>query len=102
VGGSPRAFDYNDSLTKSLEILGKEEVSIQLNVWEYRPSDGKDQNHIDIQPGDGQGIDIIYNLRTNQITGEVSGRGGQEISAEGDEGRTRGKIWFTVDTKPKV
>ena len=101
VRGFPRAFDYNWSQTKT--VIGSVPIPIQLRVWEVTAS-GRDQNRIDIDPtgsretSESQYLDLIFDPRTNQITGDVLGTDGVEILAQGNTGRTRGKIWFTVDT----
>ncbi|NEO44346.1 MAG: S8 family serine peptidase [Moorea sp. SIO4A3] len=53
-----------------------------------------DDDHIDIDPKENaKDLNLIYNLFTGEITGDVTGLGGRQLYSTGG----KGEIWFTID-----
>ncbi len=74
-------------------------VPIQIRI---RDRDGGlrfGDDSVDISPRRGAtDLEIFYNLRTNQISGDVSGSGGRWLVSRGySDGDGSASIWFRID-----
>ncbi|NEQ49515.1 MAG: S8 family serine peptidase [Leptolyngbya sp. SIO3F4] len=83
--------DISPNWRLSKNITG---ITVPINVQAF-DSDGFlqfEDDHLDIDPGQGKDLNLSYNLFTGIITGDVSGLRGQQIYT----GDSR-EIWFTID-----
>ena len=70
-------------------------VRITIGIFDHDAPDADD--HCDVSPVDGKKtLEIFYNLRTNQITGDVVGHGGALIHARGRGDGNRVEMWFRI------
>jgi hypothetical protein len=77
-------------------------LPIRIELWDHDSTSADDL--CDINPRKGKkGLDLVYNLKTGQITGDLSGTRGSVIHAKGSGDSDRAEIWFTIDhAKPAV
>ena len=70
-------------------------VGITIAIFDHDAPDADD--HCDVSPVDGKKtLEIRYNLRTDQVTGDVGGHGGELIHARGRGDGNRVEMWFRV------
>lgn len=70
-------------------------VPFQIDIWDHDSPDPDD--HCDVSPVHGKkALEISYNLRTGQISGDVTGACGDLIHARGAGDSDRVEIWFRV------
>lgn len=74
-------------------------VNIEVQVWDSDGGFAGRDDHIDIDSRSGyRNLDITYDLMTNQISGDVSGLGGRQLSVSGGGDADRARMTFTVDS----
>lgn len=70
-------------------------VKITIGIFDHDAPDADD--HCDVSPVDGKKtLEILYNLRTDQVTGDVGGHGGELIHARGRGDGNKVEMWFRI------
>jgi subtilisin family serine protease len=88
--------DYRPSNWSHTRYVRGETVPINIQLFDSDGGFRGGDDHIDIDPNPSanrKDLNLTYNLRTNQITGDRSGWNGQQIYSSGG----KGEIWVTIN-----
>ncbi len=70
-------------------------VSVGIQMWDSDGGLAGADDRIDVDAGGGRDINVTYDLLTNQITGDLSGTGGNTMVSSGNSG-DRARTYFKV------
>lgn len=72
-------------------------VSIAIELWDSDGLLAGDDDSVDVDAGAGRDMNLVYDLVTNTLSGDLSGFGGQLLTGTGNSG-DRAQMKFTVET----
>lgn len=87
--------DYRPHDWHFQQSVSSHQVPIRIRLFDADP-DYDDRIDIDPQKNDKE-IDLIYNLLTGEVTGDVIGQKGQQLYSRGRGDSDQGEIWFTIN-----
>jgi len=76
----------------------KDLVKVRIRLLDDDGGLENEDDHVDINKWSGEkDISFVFNTRTGRITGDVTGRARQMISAQGYGKNQKGRLWFTIE-----
>ena len=88
--------DGNPGWSISRRVSGSK-VAIRIKIADDDGGLEDRDDQVDISPKDGKKeLDIVLDLKTGRITGDVTGRRGQTIHVKGGKDGDKAEIWFVI------